>query len=76
MMFKRNKYGLSDWTDTVTEIFVIKEYKHNGMYTPIVMVKGTKHSYPITEIVLVEEFFCMMKLDNGIQCNNQCDQCK
>lgn len=48
--FKRNKYGLSTWTDTITDVWIRYNFdlKHSFEYaTPQVMVRGKMFSYPI-----------------------------
>ena len=57
--FKRNKYGLSTWTDEITSLSVIRKYYYNKdmenhYWTPQIIVHGTNTNYYIDEIVIVD----------------------
>lgn len=51
LKFRRNKYGLSLWEDTIQSVD-LNWYFTTGWTRPIVVVKGTLHSYDIDEIVV------------------------
>lgn len=53
--FKRNVYGLSIWTDTISSVSVSHEMVSlkGGTYKPRIWVKGSLHSIPIEEVVIV-----------------------
>ena len=49
--FKRNKYGLSNWTDTIVDIWYKRSVKLGVPgFTVEVMVKGTLYDYPLCEV--------------------------
>ena len=52
--FKRNKYGLSTWTDEVTQVWVIMSAKIAVEGNkPIFMIRGSQHSYSADEVVFI-----------------------
>lgn len=53
--FKRNVYGLSEWTDTVVDVYIAININHDAFssWTPIFLVQGTMHVFNINEIVFV-----------------------
>ena len=56
LKFKRNKYGLSNWTDTVLGVQIIKDFNNDGDYfTPRIMVKGSIQNYELEDIVFVND---------------------
>lgn len=61
--FKRDKYGLSDWTDEVKEVKVlwntistatlISEEDDDLLSKPIIYIVGSIHTYPLDELIFV-----------------------
>lgn len=53
--FKRNVYGLSNWTDIVKQIFIVRSYTKENIWKPEIKIKGEKgiRSYDISEIVFI-----------------------
>jgi hypothetical protein len=50
--FKRDKYGLSDWTDTIQEVW--SWYSKDPPHSIHFFVKGKLHNYPIEEVVILD----------------------
>lgn len=53
--FRRNKYGLSKWTQTIEQVDFIWSFKQvegNPYYSPRLIVRGDKHWYNINEILI------------------------
>ena len=55
--FRRNKYGLSIWWDTISSVSVSHELVSlkDGTFKPKIWVKGSLHSLPIEEVVIVPD---------------------
>jgi hypothetical protein len=53
--FKRNKYGLSSWEDTIQEVFITWHLLDRNTRKPEIKVKGTVHTYDLEEIVIINE---------------------
>jgi len=54
--FKRNKYGLSTWTDIIQDVWIIWNLhviEGKRVIIPEFMIKGTLHNYTLSEIVLI-----------------------
>lgn len=52
--FKRNVYGLTEWTDTVKDCwFVYIVNIEKGTTTQEIIVKGSNYDYPINELVIL-----------------------
>ena len=52
--FKRDKYGLTNWTDRIVSIFLTYETK-NGGNKPVVNIIDTRgNDFPLNDIILVE----------------------
>lgn len=53
--FKRNVYGLTDWIDTVENVYIIRSYITKNTWKPVIQIKGKIGiwSYDIDEIVFV-----------------------
>lgn len=54
--FKRNVYGLTEWTDTVTNVFIVRSFISKGIWKPLIGIKGTRGiwSYDLDEIVFID----------------------
>jgi len=54
--FKYNsKHGISEWTDVVQEIFIVKCYEKDGKtWTPEFRIRGKNHSYKVSECVFID----------------------
>lgn len=54
--FKRNVYGLTEWTDTVTNVFIVRSFISKGIWKPLIGIKGTRGiwSYNLDEIVFID----------------------
>lgn len=70
--FKRNVYGPSLWTDTVKKIWIrwsvegtLMNYK--GDQKAEVMIEGSLHSFPLSEIVFERPLDFAQKLSLGKQ---------
>lgn len=51
--FKRKKYGLSSWTDTISEVSIVLEYNSEFKeYCPKCKIQGTLHQYDLDEIII------------------------
>lgn len=56
--FKRNKYGISTWTDIVQDISISYNYTINNKqsyFIPEINIKGSKHIYKLSEVVFVDK---------------------
>ena len=59
--FKRNKYGKSEWTDQIKSVYIVwsahctyPELFKVSHYIPIIMVKGSNHTYELSEIIITK----------------------
>lgn len=56
LIFKRNKYGLSEIEQVVTETQLVWRHDHIKKHSkPIFMVKGGNHWYEIDEVVFFND---------------------
>lgn len=56
LKFKRKKYGLSTWTDTITNVVIHLEYNYDFKeYAPKCIVTGARHNYDIDEIIIMDK---------------------
>lgn len=56
--FKRNKYGLSSWADTIEDFWFTYCYDpHHKVFTilPIIKAKNSGHTFNIKEIVIIDD---------------------
>jgi len=86
--FKRNKYGLSDWVETVTKVYFMNELQKGWEYTKLIpYVENEKgFRYRLDEVVFELspvanklKFYCTsraLKADDVEGCKTQCDSCK
>lgn len=57
MEFKRNVYGPSLWTDVVKNIWIRWKIldREGKIQIPEIMVEGSKHQFPLSEIIFIRE---------------------
>lgn len=70
--FKRNVYGLSLWTDKVTESWVRWRIldEDNKHQIPEIMIKGTTvHSFPVSDVIFIRELSKGQQLSKQIEEN-------
>lgn len=54
--FKRNKYGLSNWTDVVKKVWFVMACNVDGKtFKPLFMVRGRLHNYEVKDCVFLIE---------------------